>query len=343
MSDSPLLQKKQTYEIPEISLNEVITFLKKYTLIVGAVGFICCVLGYLSSFLMPVSYKSQLVILPEAGSGSGGLGSLAGLARLGGISNQDNLGSIPPDLYPTILHSMPFALYMAKQPVIDMNNKSYPSLEKFLNKGESPDSISGSQVAKQVSHQIGKDILSLSRDEEKTAGKILGLINTTYEVKNGVIIIDAEMSDPVVAALSVEIASNYLIKYISEYRTGKATQQVEFLGQRAQEAKKREHDAEYALQSYRDRNRSAFLNVARIEEQRLQADYTLAQSLYGDIARRWEDAKLKVKQDQPVIKILEPAKVPHATSKPRRLVIALISGIVGATITLLLILFVKKI
>jgi uncharacterized protein involved in exopolysaccharide biosynthesis len=150
------------------------------------------------------------------------------------------------------------------------------------------------------------------------------------------------MSDPVVAAILVEASKKYLINYVEEYRTSKTTNQVTFLQERVSESKSRQQKAEYALQSYRDRNRGSFLNVARIEEQRLQADYTLAQSIYSDLVVKLEQAKIKVKEEKPVFKILEPAKVPTNKSSPKRPIIAFIFAVAGGFLTFFYIIFFKE-
>ncbi len=100
--------------------------------------------------------------------------------------------------------------------------------------------------------------------------------------------------------------------------------------------------AEYTLQSYRDRNRNAFLNVARIEEQRLQSDYLLAESLNEDLIRRYEQALNKVKEEKPVFKVLEPVSVPLAKSNPKRFRFFFISAFLGGVLCLAYILLFKK-
>jgi len=327
----PLGNRKSEYT--EITFNDISTFFKKHYFFLALFTVFCTFFGYAMSYTMAKMYRSETVLLPEQGPANGG-GFLASLAGLGGISAIEKIGAVRTDLYPNVMKSMPFAIFMLKQPVKDINNKNYKSLEEFLSekpKGHFFGLIPASpEVNSPPSPKLAdKEILTLSLKEENNARSILGLINTTIDPKTGIITIESETKDPVVSAMAVSAASRYLLNYVEDYRTGKTAREVTFLAKRMSEAKQREMRAEYALQSYRDRNRNAYLNVARIEEQRLQSDYTLAQSLYIDLARKYEQAAIKVKEEQPIFKVLEPAKVSFQTSKPRRALIALSFGFLG--------------
>jgi uncharacterized protein involved in exopolysaccharide biosynthesis len=142
------------------------------------------------------------------------------------------------------------------------------------------------------------------------------------------------MPDPTVAATVASLSLNYLTNYITNYRTGKSRQQVKFLSQQVTSARRRYKAAEYGVSAYRDRNRSVYLNTAKIEEQRLQADYLLAQGVYNDLAKQLEQARIKVQEEAPVFQVLEPARVPLRKSEPKRTMITLGFAIFGAIIGL---------
>jgi uncharacterized protein involved in exopolysaccharide biosynthesis len=344
MAEKLFATEKNQDQSLEISIADIINFLRRYFLMIICGVFVFAVIGYAISYAYDREYTSQTILLPEQGVSSGGF--FASLS-MGGMS-ADKIGAIRTDLYPNVLESIPFALHLLKLPVVDKDNKKYPTLHNFLetHKEESLLSkfFSGSKkVAEQKSLDLPNDkILALSGEEMGDAGRILTLVKTSIDAKTGVITIQAEMKDPVVAAVVVDAASTYLMNYVADYRTGKTAKDVDFLEKRVAEAKRRQQAAEYALQSYRDRNRNAFLNTARIEEQRLQAEYTLAQSVYGDLVSRLEQAKIKVQEDQPIFKVLEPAKIPLGSSKPKRLVSAIGFAVLGGILILSYILFVRE-
>jgi uncharacterized protein involved in exopolysaccharide biosynthesis len=137
------------------------------------------------------------------------------------------------------------------------------------------------------------------------------------------------MPDPVIAASTVKIAAEYLRKYVTNYRTDKSRSQVKFLSNQVSESKARYQAAEVAVAGYKDRNRFLIMNTAKVEEQRLIADFMLAQQVYNDLSKQYEQAKIRVEEETPVLKILEPAKVPKKRSEPKRTMIVIGFGILG--------------
>ncbi|MBE9465020.1 GNVR domain-containing protein [Dyadobacter subterraneus] len=341
------LREGNNIDITSINPWIILVFLKRnfFKLAIFAITFGC--VGYALSFLLTKMYLSKTLLLPEQPiSNNGALSSLVG--GLSGINNAERIGALRTDIYPNILRSVPFALALLKQPVQDIDNKNYPSLNDFIKRSSEGTSLFEKLLGKKKitnndKHIVPeKEILSLSNDEESSVQRVMSLVNTTIDIKSGIITIQCEMADPIVAAQVTQAASTYLLKYVEDYRTGKTVREVAFLEERVLEAKRREQSAELLLQQYRDRNRNPFLNVARIEEQRLQSDYTLAQSLYMDLVRKLEQSKIKVKEEQPIFKVLEPTTISSKTSKPRRLIIAGIFTILGGVIGIVFIFFINR-
>ena len=128
----------------------------------------------------------------------------------------------------------------------------------------------------------------------------------------------ATVPDPVVAAIVARLSLEYLKNYISSYRTEKARNQVTFLNHQVKMRESRYQMAEYALSVYRDNNRYLNLSTAKIAEQRLQADFLLSQNLFSELSKQLEQAKIKVAEEAPIFKILEPARIPLKKSAPKR-------------------------
>jgi len=327
----------------QIRISDVVHFVQKYFLIIVLISFTAAAIGFAYSYTIEKTFKAKTLLLPEY--------SMGGNSFFSAMTSQSSDGAekLTPDLYPTVLRSSAFGMYLLKQPVIDQNNKSYPTLKTFFEQNTKPGFFSSSQSSekapvksKEPIRLPNPDILSLSSEEEGAIGSAVGLVSVSVDKKDGIITIESEMTDPVVATQLVEAGKKYLVQYVEDYRTAKTQDQAQFLEVRAKEARKRQQNAEYALQSYRDHNRNTFLNVARIEEQRLQSDYTLAQSIYADLVQRLEQANIKVKQEKPVFKVLEPAKIPFNKSNPKRLLIAVAFGVIGGFVSLLYILFFKE-
>lgn len=342
----PELQKSQDKSL-EVSIGDLIAFVRRYFLIVVAATVLFAILGLLYSFSLPKLFTAQTVLLPEYNMGNNN--SFFSMAV-----NADKTGAekLVPELYPNILQGTPFGQYLLKQPVTDETGKKYASLDAYLSSHQKSSTLStimswfrpskkGTGPAR-TAQSPSKDILFITREEQGKVSRAIGLVKITVDDKNGIITLESEMEDPVVAAIVVDASKRYLVNYVEDYRTSKTTEQLVFLQKRVSESRNRQQSAEYALQSYRDRNRGAFLNVARIEEQRLQSDFTLAQSIYADLVVKLEQAKIKVKEEKPVFKVLEPSKVPMDKSSPKRFVIAFIFAVIGAVVSLIYIVFFKE-
>ena len=333
----------------EIRLSDIVQFFKRNRLriIIGAL--IGLIIGGLYAFSKPNVYTAQVTVMPEVQSKSAsGLGNLGSLAGLAGIS-LDNLGgqdAIRPDLYPNVLQSVPFALDVLKQPVYSQKFKAKMTLQEFMNRMDETGFFravtgffSGNKSGeKEEQSDPGNfsQAIQVTKQQDELIKSVQESASAVHDKKTGIITVTAVEPDPVVAATVARLSLEYLTNYVTTYRTEKARKQVAFLIQQVREARSRYQDSEYALSNYRDRNRSLFLNTAKIEEQRLQADYLLAQSVYNELSKQLEQAKIKVQEETPVFKMLEPPTVPLRKSGPKRTFIMLGFAALGAFLSAVL-------
>lgn len=328
----------------EIRLTDIVQFFRKNQRRIVFGALIGVLAGSLYAFSKQNVYTAQVTVMPEVQSkGAGSLGSLGSLAGLAGIS-LDNLGgqdAIRPDLYPNVLQSVPFALDLLKQPVYSPKLQVNVTLYEFTKRISATGLFGGmGGLFSSKNSDISKDeqsdpknfskAIQVTKEQDELIKGIQESVSTVYDKKTGIITIMAIEPDPVVAAIVARLSLEYLTNYITTYRTEKARKQVAFLVQQVGEAKETYRSSEYALSSYRDRNRNLFLETAKIGEQRLQADYLLAQSVYNELSKQLEQAKIKVQEETPVFKILEPPAVPLRKSGPKRTLIILGFAVAGA-------------
>jgi uncharacterized protein involved in exopolysaccharide biosynthesis len=326
----------------EISLNDIVQFLKDSVRTVLISTAICTLIGLLYALSLRNEYTASVRVMPElkSATGGGGFGELRSLAGLAGV-NLDNAGAsetIRPDLYPDVLQSTPFTIYLLHQSV-STTDQAASSLQAYMTNeaksglfGKSDDEKSH---AKQKAKAIASAAVELTEEQEVLSNELAKRISVATDKKNGIITLSAIMPDPKVAATIASKTLEYLSKYVSDYRTGKARQQVNFLVKQTNEARRRYEAAEFALYNYRDKNRSLFLNTAKIEEQRLQADYTLAQEIYTNLSRQLEQSRIKVQEEEPVFQVLEPARVPSHKSGPKRTMLIIGFAFFGAIVGLI--------
>ncbi len=330
----------------EIRLRDVAQFLKVSRGRILAGALIGLVIGGLYAFNKPNVYTTLVTVMPEIqAKGTGGLGNLGSLAGLAGIDISSATGAgmdaIRPDIYPDILQSMPFALQLLQQPVYSQFLQKETSLQAFLEAQDRQSLLGGFMDSDDgptspINKSRNPDTsLQITKRQEKLVRQIHTSVAASYDKKTGIIQVTASFADPVTAADVARLSLEYLTTYITSYRTEKARSQVRFLTNQVDDAKRRYQLTEFALSSYKDQNRSLFLNTAKIEEQRLQADFMLAQTVFNDLSKQLEQAKIKVSEESPVFKILEPPTVPLRKSAPNRALILMGFILAGIVVGLL--------
>ena len=331
-----------------ITRDDIFDFLRSNRWKILLAAIIGALVGLLYAFSKPNMYTAQVTVMPEIqAKGAGGLGSLGSLAGLAGV-NIDNLGAqdaIRPDLYPNILQSVPFALKLLKQPVYSQKLNEKLAFQAFIERMDDGNLIDrfltlfggsgGTKEDARLDPENFSQAIQVTKRQDELIKAVQASVATAYDKKTGIITITVVEPDPVVAATISRLSLEYLTNYIISYRTEKARNQVEFLVERVADAQSRYKATEYGLSAYRDRNRSLFLNTAKIDEQRLQADYLLAQSVYTDLSKQLEQAKIKVQQETPVFKTLDPPTVPLQKSGPKRTVLVFVFSTVSIFISLI--------
>jgi len=321
-------------------------FVKKSILSALVFALVGAAIGTYYALSKSDEYVSQVIVISEAPTGGGGdLGPLAGLASLGLGELGSSGGGIRPSLYPNVVKSTPFALFMAKQPVYSKLFHQVMPLKTFLKRqpdetpaGKIKEWFRGPKKQEESKAPPLEDpkgyskALEISPEDEGWTQEIKSRVTVNVNGGTGFIIIESTMPDPVVAATTARLSLEYLTRYVVSYRTDKFRQQVDFLSKRVQEFKRRYEQAQYTLESYRDRNRSLFGNLAKVEEQRLQADFLLAQSIYNDLLRQLEQVNIKVQEETPVFKMLEPPKLPPTKNPPKRMALIIVGTLVGFAI-----------
>jgi len=318
-------------DVLERSVLFIVQLIKKNLKKIFFAGFLGGVLSFAGSYLLPKKYTSKAEILPEyKESRFSGFSSLANLAGID-MANTSESDAIRPDLYPNILLSTPTILYLLNQPVQTVNKEKFASFLAYLEKANEKKTVySGISTAlKQAS------ILNFNKDEVTLIKSIKSSITTNFDKKTGIIYISVEMRDPVVAAEILSYSIQYLKDFVSDYRANKKHDQSVFIKSRVDEATVQLKNAEYALQRYRDNNRNVIMNVAKIEEQKLQSNYMHAQSLRNDLLNQLEKTVLAEKQGQPIIQVLEPPVISTIKSSPSRIIFAIAGAFLVGLITVI--------
>lgn len=347
-----MLEEKSSTSNQEIDLLVVFAFIKLNwkKIFTWGVGF--GLIGAVYSLLAQKEFISNSKLLPELSTNSttklsGSIGALAGLAGID-WGNMGALDAIRPDLYPSIIQSTPFAIYILKQKIYASELAQSVVLENYLRQKEKSwfSNLFGDNQAEQSKLRLDPQNLSqaieLNKEEELLIENIYTRISASFDRKTSIITVSVKMPDPVVAASVANLTVAYLKNYITDYRTKKAKNDLVFIQKQVFIAKKRFQNAEVTLASFQDKNRFLVLQTAKIQEARLNGEFTTAQSVYNDLNHQYEQAKIKVQESTPVFNVYEPARIPLRKSEPKRLVITALSGIIGCIIATISLLITKK-
>jgi uncharacterized protein involved in exopolysaccharide biosynthesis len=335
---------EQESDIIRIDFKEFFKVLKKEKWIILAITSLFTVLGAFYAFSLKEEFVSEGKILPEASGKSSGLGQYAGLAALAGIDLGSSTGgsdAIRPDLYPDVLNSTDFFLQLLTEKFNDKKNKEWLFSEYYLNE------IIDGKIKKEdqkLNFPKSKNYIALNRQTEKNIADLKKRITCSYDKKTGVIGISVKMPDPVIAANIASFSMKYLTDYIINYRTEKQKRNLDFLAERLSSAKGKYYNTQSKKATYTDQMPLGALRLqsADLQRERIESDYKISSTFYNTLLQKYEEAKLQMQQETPVIQILESPVVPNLKSEPKKGIIVIISFILGFFISIIISLFIHN-
>ena len=301
-------------------------------------------IGLLVAIFSPKEYTTTITIVPQIEKGQSGMGNLAGLASLAGINlNAVDNSSISPNVYPQIISSIPFQLELMNTMISIKNHDQPISVFDYYTEHVKPNPIFKYTLGlpwlilqsiqkKPIVNQFIEEestIIQLTKNQKD----IIDILNESVEVelneKKGYINLICKMPEALPSAQIAQKAQELLQQRITEFKIQKATANLDFIQSRYDDVLQQYNESQASLAKFRDQNKNVSTAMAQTELQRLTNNYNLAYSIYSEIAKQLEQAKIKVKEDTPVFTIIEPASIPLKRSKPKRLRIIVICAFLG--------------
>jgi len=315
---------------------------------------ICGVIGLFVALTSPKEYVATTIMVPSGSSSPSSLGGLGGLAAMAGINlNAPTGGELSPAVYPKIISSLPYQLELIKTPLKFSELKEpvtffdyYTGIQKpnLLLKytiglpgliigipGTILSAIRGKEPEKEGVLENQKPI-ELSLKQQGAIATLSSMIILDANAKDGVLTLTSTMAEPLASAQLAQRAQELLQQYITEFKIKKAKANLDFIQQRYDETTLKYEAAQQQLAVFSDRNKNVSLATAKTEEQQLTSQFNLIYSVYSELAKQLEQAKIQVKQDTPVFTIIEPVSVPTKKSKPNRPMILFIWLFLGGVI-----------
>jgi len=312
-------------------------------------------LGVAVALLSAKEYTASTVMVPQVGDSQSKLGGLGGLAALAGISMDMPQGAdLSPMIYPQIVKSIPFQLELMNVP-LNFQDYSMPiSLFDYYTKyskssvlgtitkytiglpGVIIGAIKGKPKEMSMPANSVNQPIFLTANQNAVKNALNEIISLEVNSKEGFLTLTTRMPEALAAAQLAQQAQYLLQRYITKIKIEKAQFNLDFIQKRYDETKSEFQKAQVSLAIVNDRNKNFTSSLPRIETDRIQTQYTITFSVFQELAKQIEQAKIQVKKETPVFTIVEPVSVPSEKSKPKKAMIVAIwlflGGIVGVGI-----------
>ena len=333
------------------------------TVIIWTCAFI--VLGLIAALTMKHTYDVQTVMVPQLNSKSNS--SLSSLASLAGfdLSTANTGTELSPLIYPQIVSSVTFRKELMYTPLhyekcdtaismFDYAQSDYakPSVVSAIFEGlikytiGLPRVILGAIRGEKEPVVLPEDegtadntpkLLLISEDEEEILKALAENVSLAVDKKEGYITLKVRGSEPIQTAELAIKAQQLLQEELTRFRIEKSESELEYIQARYNEIKTETESYQEQLARVTDRSQSISNTRDRIERDRIQTKYTISSSIYSELAKQLEQAKMQVKKDTPVFTVIQPITVPNlpSNSRAKTLIIwTFLGGILGCGIVL---------
>lgn len=302
---------------------------------------VCMILGFVAALTMQRTYTVKTVMVPQMNSRNNS--SLSSLASLAGIDMGMDLSAkdLSPLVYPQIVSSVPFRRELLHTPLHYANADTAVSTYTYYKKIAKPSFMSKvkkytiglpfvllNAIRKEKTDSVvfnpavateddSPKPIVLTKDEVQIMKVIAKSVSLSVDKKDGILTLTANGIEPVQTAELALKAQTLLQDEITRFRTKKAARELEYIQARYDEAKKEAESLQASLAAATDRAQNMVGSSARIQRERIQQKYNVANAVYTDMAKQLEQAKLQVKRDTPVLTVLQPVTVPSKASNSR--------------------------
>lgn len=335
----------------EIDLIDIVKRLWRKRKFILKVTIVFMVLGLLVALFSPKEFTAGSLVVPQAGNKSAG-GSLSGLAAMAGIS-LGNIGEgdvLSPKIYSKVLNNINLQKELMNTPVNFEGYREPVTLLDYYTKKEYQKSSLPGTIKKYTIGLPGVILTAIKGEDKKesipgTANlsglgafsedeqKCYEIVKSKYSInvndKDGYVSISANMPEALAAAQVAQQLQNLLQKYVTEFKIQKAQANYDFIRQRYDEAKTDFDSKQLEYAKFQDANRTLSSALSRTREEQIRAEYNIANTLFSELAKQMVQAEIKVKEDTPILTVVEPVVIPSERSKPKRSVILVMFTFLG--------------
>lgn len=343
--ENNIQNNQNQFQEEEIDIMAIIKRLWEKKSFIIKVTCVFAVLGVIVALTTPKEYTASCVVVPETKGGAFSSSSLGGLAAMAGINlGASNSGEfLSPSMYNKLMNNIDLRKELMQTPI---NWEGYDEpitiLEYYTNSTYRKTSVLSTvkkytiglpfllyklisreseniNSALPLAYSLGNQGFSMYTNAEQICLKALASkYSIISDKKNGDVTISASMPEPLAAAQLAEAVKNLLQKYIIELKLQKAEVNYEYIKQRYEEAKVvfENKQAEYA--KFQDANKVLSTALSRAREEQIRSEFNVSQDLFNQLTAQLVQAEMKIKEDIPILTVVEPVQIPLVRSKPQR-------------------------
>ena len=261
---------------------------------------------------------------------------------------------LSPLIYPQIVSSVPFRLEMMHTPLHYSKCDTMISMIDYSEAGYEKPSIFGvvkkytlglpGVIMKAIRGEQPEVVLEDDGNDAEGAAKPLvvtvkenemlenfgAIMSLAVDKKEGYITLSVKGCEPIQTAELAMKAQQKLQDEVTRFRIEKSESELEYIQARYDEVKLENDRYQEQLATLKDRSKNVATTRASIELERVQAKYNVASSIYNEMAKQLEQAKMQVKKDTPVFTVIQPVTVPmkSANSRAKTLIVWTFFGVI---------------
>ena len=313
------------------------------------------ILGLFVAILTPKEYTASCVVVPETKGGAFSSSSLGGLAAMAGINLGASSGGemLSPLMYDKLMNNINLRKDLMQTPInLEGYDEPITILDYYTNPKYAKTSVLGTikkytiglpfVIIKAIRGEQEKEEVFLPADGPRISVytqdelRCIDVFSKNYSIiadkKKGDVTITARMPEALAAAQVVESVKNLLQKYVIELKLQKAEINYEYIIKRYNEARIVFEDKQAEYAKFQDANKVLSTALSKSKEEQIRGEFSVAKDLFNQLTTQLVQAEMKIKEDIPILTVIEPVQVPLIRSKPQRTKILIIWSFLGGVL-----------
>ena len=137
-------------------------------------------------------------------------------------------------------------------------------------------------------------------------------------------------------SLNIEGNITYEIEGVGDidYKIENARSLYEFTSEQFNAKQKEFYALQDELAEFTDRNRNISSAQFQNQKQRLEAQYSIVNAVYTELAKQKEQAAIQVSKDTPIFSVIDPVVVPKEKTSPKRGLLLVIYTFLGVVLSI---------